>query len=611
MMLRNFFSSSSVAKGFTLIVGLISCQLLSAQQKLDLSDLSSFNNPGGNWHIAGDVNADISKSHTMTFTPGVGILVNLPNPTDREDLYTKFKHGDIDIELDCMMAKESNSGIYLQGRYELQLLDSWAVLNPKSSDIGGIYERYDETRPQGRQNVDGHAPRQNASKAPGLWQHFKIAFQAPRFEGGVKVKNARILRVELNGVLVQENIELYAPTAGAVENNEVAEDALRIQGDHGQVAFRNMVVTNYNKQQPSLSSLTATLYKGKFEQESTLATSKVFQQKKVDLITTNIDGLPDNDFLVKYTGTIHVSEACEYKFNLDTRGGTGKLTIDKNTLLAFGKGNQDASINLNAGDYPIEVVYSKYNGWDKPSVILKVAAPGVREFIISDASNIPVDAEDPILISASENTILRSFMDLPVGKRITHSVSVGTPEKVHYTYDLDNGMIVQAWRGGFLDASPMWISRGDGSSAPIGVTEYFGKPSLMINKLANQNEEWSADTAASGFVPKGYVLDEQDRPSFKYKIYGASVTDRIRVIADRTGLEREITIENGSDNLYYRLADAWTISEVSPGVFIIDDKYYYIKIESSNSVLPIIRDVKGRKELLVPIKDKFTYSILF
>ena len=186
MMLRNFFSSSSVAKGFTLIVGLISCQLLSAQQKLDLSDLSSFNNPGGNWHIAGDVNADISKSHTMTFTPGVGILVNLPNPTDREDLYTKFKHGDIDIELDCMMAKESNSGIYLQGRYELQLLDSWAVLNPKSSDIGGIYERYDETRPQGRQNVDGHAPRQNASKAPGLWQHFKIAFQAPRFEGGVK-----------------------------------------------------------------------------------------------------------------------------------------------------------------------------------------------------------------------------------------------------------------------------------------------------------------------------------------------------------------------------------------------------------------------------------------
>jgi len=611
MMLRNFFSFSSVAKRLTLLVGIISCHFLSAQQKIDLSDLSNFNNPGSNWHIAGDVLADISKSHAMTYTPGVGILVNLPNATDRQDLYTTFKYGDFDLELDCMMAKESNSGIYLQGRYELQLLDSWAVLNPKSSDMGGIYERYDNTKPEGRRNVDGHAPRQNASKAPGLWQHFKIAFQAPRFEGGVKVKNARILRVELNGVLVQENIELYAPTAGAVENNEVAEDALRIQGDHGQVAFRNMVITNYNKQQPSLSSLTATLYKGKFEEESTIANSKVFQQKQVALITTNIDGLPDNDFLVKYAGTIHVSEAGEYKFNLDTKGGTGKLTIDKKTLLAFGKANQDASINLTAGDYPIEVVYSKYNGWEKPSLILKVAAPGVREFIISDASNIPVDSKDPILISSSENTILRSFMDLPIGKRITHAISVGTPDKVHYTYDLDNGMIVLAWRGGFLDASPMWISRGDGSSAPIGVTEYFGKPSLMINKLANQNEEWSADTARSGFVPKGYVLDEQGRPSFKYKIYGVSVTDRIRVIDDRSGLEREITIENGSDSLYYRLADAWTITEVSPGLFIIDDKYYYINIESTNLVHPIIRDVKGRKELVVPIKDKFTYSILF
>jgi len=133
----------------------------------------------------------------------------------------------------------------------------------------------------------------------------------------------------------------------------------------------------------------------------------------------------------------------------------------------------------------------------------------------------------------------------------------------------------------------------------------------MINKLANQNEECSADTVGSGFVPKGYVLDEQDRPSFKYKIYCSSVTDRIRVTEDRFGLEREITIENGSDNLYYRLADAWTISEVSPGLFIIDDKYYYIKIDSSNSVRPIVRDVKGRKEMLVPIKDKFTYSILF
>jgi hypothetical protein len=610
-MLSDQIKPSALLKPSFLLLSLFCWQLLIAQNKIDLSDLKEFNNAAGNWHITGDVKADFNKSHDMSFSPGVGILVNLPNESAREDLYTNLKHGDIDLELDCMMAKESNSGIYLQGRYEIQLLDSWGVLNPRSSDIGGIYERYDESRPEGRRNVDGHAPRQNASKAPGLWQHFKISFQAPRFEAGVKVKNAKILLIELNGVVIQENIELYAPTAGAVENNEVAEDALRIQGDHGQVAFRNMVITNYSKQQPTLSSIVSTVFKGKFEHPSDLANAKPAVQKPLSLITTNIEGLPENDFLVKYSGIIHVNEPGQYNFKMDTKGGTGSLTINKNALMAFGKGNQDTSMTLQAGDFPIEVVYSKYMGWEKPSIVLKVDGPGVREFIISDASNIPVDVEDPVLVAAAENTILRSFMDLPTGKRITHSINVGTPEKVHYTYDMNNGMVVQAWRGGFLDASPMWISRGDGSSSPMGVVEHFGKPSLLINKLANPNAEWATDTTGSGFVPKGYVLDEQDRPSFKYKIYGAMVTDIIRVMEDRHGLQREIKIENGSDNLYFRLADASTILEVAPGLFTIGDKYYYIKIALSDSIHPIIREVKGRKELVVAVKDTFTYSILF
>jgi hypothetical protein len=105
--------------------------------------------------------------------------------------------------------------------------------------MGGIYERNYSKRPIGQRVFDGRAPRQNVSKAPGLWQHYKISFQAPRFVNGVKTENARILKVELNGVVIQENIELSGPTAGSISRNEIAEDALRIQGDHGQVAFKN------------------------------------------------------------------------------------------------------------------------------------------------------------------------------------------------------------------------------------------------------------------------------------------------------------------------------------------------------------------------------------
>jgi len=72
------------------------------------------------------------------------------------------------------------------GRYEVQLFDSWSVKAPKYSDCGGIYERWDEARGPGKQGYEGHAPLANASRAPGLWQHLHIEFQAPRFDAAGK-----------------------------------------------------------------------------------------------------------------------------------------------------------------------------------------------------------------------------------------------------------------------------------------------------------------------------------------------------------------------------------------------------------------------------------------
>src|SRR4051812_41471802 len=162
---------------------LLSCQQLRAQNAVSLHDLSFFDNPSPNWKIAAGAQADITQDEVLTLKDGTGILVNLPGKKGAKDLFTKTIYGDADVELDYMMAKGSNSGIYLQGRYEIQLLDSWGTVNPKPGDNGGIYERWDDSKPEGQQGYDGHAPRQNASRAPGLWQHMKISFQAPRFDG--------------------------------------------------------------------------------------------------------------------------------------------------------------------------------------------------------------------------------------------------------------------------------------------------------------------------------------------------------------------------------------------------------------------------------------------
>lgn len=167
----------------------------------------------------------------------------------------------MDLELDYMVAKGANSGIYLQGLYELQLEDSWGVNTPTSGNNGGISGRWDEKRPNGQKGFQGYAPRQNASKAPGLWQHLKVSFQAPRFDAsGKKIENAKILRAELNGVTIHEDVELLGPTRGAISNEEKATGPLRFQGDHGAVAFKNIRITPYEKPRPELVNLNYKVY---------------------------------------------------------------------------------------------------------------------------------------------------------------------------------------------------------------------------------------------------------------------------------------------------------------------------------------------------------------
>ena len=604
--------TNSTVKTIQLFITLFTWQTLTAQKQLDLYNLSDFKNAGANWHIAGDVNADLNKNDTLIFSNGKGVLVNQPGAAAREDLFTNFKHGDLDIELDYMMAKGSNSGIYLQGRYEVQLLDSWGVLNPRSGDNGGIYERWDNTKPEGQKGYEGYAPRQNVSRAPGLWQHLKITFQAPRFEGSTKIENAKILRVELNGVLIQENVSLAGPTRGAVENNEVATDALRIQGDHGPVAFRNIMVSSYDKAKPSLSVITSSLYKGKFVKEPDYKSIKAITQKTVPDITTNITGLPDNEYLIRYTGTLHINEPGEYNFIAHTAGGSGSVKINNNTVFALNSKDNRGAVNLQQGDWPFEFVYSKYVDWARSSLALNITGPGIREFTISNANSISsTNDADPVLVNATENTILRSFVDLPTGSRVTHSVNVGTPEKIHYTYDMDKGMMVQLWRGNFLDATPMWHERGDGSSRAAGTTQYFGKPALTVERLTDVNAAWAGDTTGTGYRPNGYILDEKDRPTFKYTIYGAAVSDKIRVSENGQGIQREITIQNGTPNLYVRVVTANSITEISGGLYLVDDKAYYLKTDTSNGIKPLIREQNGQKEMLIPFQNKISYAILF
>lgn len=591
-------------------VCLLGCQQLRAQNTVSLNDLSFFDNPSPNWKVAADVQADIAQNEVLTLKDGNGILVNLPGKKDAKDLFTKTTYGDADLELDYMMARGSNSGIYLQGRYEIQLLDSWGTVNPKSGDNGGIYERWDDSKPEGQQGYDGHAPRQNASRAPGLWQHMKISFQAPRFDGnGQKISNAKVLYIWLNGVLIQDNVELAGPTRGAFDTKEAATGPLRLQGDHGPVAFRNIRITSFDKPHPALSNLKYGVYKDGIIEGDSYKKLKPESEGTSPVLSSN-QGKLTNDFLIRYTGSIQIKEAGEYVFKLNVPGGKGKLRIDGADAVTLTENKGEGKTQLQPGDHPFELFYSKTVDWARPALGLTVSGPGIREYLLSDANVSNNDPVDPILINATSNTVLRSFSDLPGGIRVTHGVNVGSPELLHYTYDLDKGMIVEIWRGGFLDATPMWHDRGDGSSRPAGSVQYLGKPVPAIEKLSDANAAWALDTAGTGYRPKGYVLNADDVPAFKYNIYGTSVNDASSVMDKGQGIHREVTLANAVDGLFYHLASG-NIETLGNGLYVIDDKSYYIRIDDAAGAKPVVRDAGGKQELIIPIQKKLTYSIIF
>jgi hypothetical protein len=151
------------------------------------------------------------------------------------DISTEAKFGDILLEVEFMVPKGSNSGIYLMGEYEVQILDSFGKADDKltQGDLGALYS--------------AAAPKKNASKKPGEWQKFVIDFQAPKFEGDKKVANAKFIKVTLNDVVLHENVEMQKNTPGGLTGKEMAMGPLMFQGDHGPVAFRNIRITPKGK----------------------------------------------------------------------------------------------------------------------------------------------------------------------------------------------------------------------------------------------------------------------------------------------------------------------------------------------------------------------------
>src|SRR5262249_22539475 len=159
---------------------------------LTAKGLEAFKVPAADWILAESVALDPKDPKKLTAKPGGPVLVNGPKGRTR-DLVTKQAFGDLEVKLDFLIPKGSNSGVKLQGLYEIQIVDSYGKEALTGDSCGGVYPRA-ELLPKYRYLDKGVPPRTNACKPPGEWQTLHIVFRAPRFGAdGQKTANARFV----------------------------------------------------------------------------------------------------------------------------------------------------------------------------------------------------------------------------------------------------------------------------------------------------------------------------------------------------------------------------------------------------------------------------------
>ncbi|MEX2028746.1 MAG: family 16 glycoside hydrolase [Candidatus Curtissbacteria bacterium] len=590
---------------------------LSAQQLKVFDDLKEFGEIPKTWKMVGGVSADWEHDDFLSTSRGTGILVNPPKSKNGPHFISGFEHGDMELELEFMVPKGSNSGIYLQGRYEVQIFDSWGKINPNSGDAGGIYQRWDKEK---RQGFEGKAPRMNVSKAPGLWQHFKIVFEAPRFNAeGVKVKNAKFVHVFQNGILIHENVEVTGPTTSAMFEDEKALGPIVIQGDHGPVAIRNIKYKPFGNPVPQIKDLKYAYYKGKFQSVEEFLGTTPTATGQLNKITWDL-GHGVLDFAYEYTGKLEIPKSGDYTFSLTTFGTTSLYLNGENVLKDLNDSPRSKTLPLKQGVIPFKLVFYKNNyPGRRPQLGFFVEGPGIKKSPLHDPNSyVEHVIQKPFYLEpTNEPMILRGFFR-HAGNVKTHTVGVGEPSGSSFAYDLQQGALLSIWRGGFLDTSPMWRQRGESQlMIPNGaLVELVSGPTIA--RLDNKNSPWPDSLSSDLLHIKGYFLNRDRRPTFKYVHEQIAVEDFFEPEMDGKILTRTISYINPQkiSGLYARIISAEKIEDFGEGVYHINQGQLYVKLANNILSKALLRDTTLGQELLIPIstegdKNEIKYSLIY
>lgn len=158
-------------------------------------------------------------------------------PHGGNDIYTDKTFTDFELHIEFQAT--SNSGVYLQGRYEIQVDNSFGA-KPKIIEKDGVKIETLDSHQCGA--IYGRiAPSKNMAKQPKEWQSYDVVFRGARGKDGKVTEKARVTLV-WNGEKVIDNAEIDGPTGAALDGKVLEPGPLLLQGDHGKVAYRNIKI---------------------------------------------------------------------------------------------------------------------------------------------------------------------------------------------------------------------------------------------------------------------------------------------------------------------------------------------------------------------------------
>lgn len=181
-------------------------------------------------------------------------------------------------------------------------------------------------------------------------------------------------------------------------------------------------------------------------------------------------------------------------------------------------------------------------------------------------------------------------------------IAVGYPEKCHLAWDANRMCLALVWHGRFLDASMHWSGRGQGFQRPLGDHILRIEETAAVARLPSRDAPWpTAVPRESGYAFRGYRLDGQGRPTFRYDGPGFHVEDQPlpQPRGEEGSFRRRLTVTASAEGewLYFRAARGRTIEPVGDGWRV--DGAWTVRVRGGGE--PFVRESAGGRELIVPL----------